>query len=438
MRYVAGLGAAVGLTAMLLAGRFGAATAIPLGRDGPRLPVTDLLAYAGIGAAALMLEVGWTRLYGMLLLRTEYVLAVILAVFLVGLALGSLGVRRYHSRRWWTILPLLAVGWVVMGLWALPWLAGWADSVQFQSLSAALFGQGLMIAVFTLPVTVAFGAWLPLLSGRYGEEHARAAAARLYGANALGAALGALVAGFVLIPAIGTQGTIIVAAMLIIACGLVWADKIRLSLGGGALLLAAIPVWHLPPVSSLLPVTQAGSHDVFFHEDAISITHVVEEKDGQRVLLADLQRMDASTAPDAVVSQHNQARLPLLLHPAPHKILFLGMGTGISATASLPFPALQRTAVELSQGAIIAADTLFAPVNQDVTQQMRVVHDDARHYLLRTREKYDVIIGDLFHPDLVGRSNLLSVQQFAGWPIVWRKAAFMCNGWRSISSTWNH
>jgi spermidine synthase len=413
VQYVAALGGMVGLTALLMARRFAAPPAMPVGAAAPRLPWRDLLAYAGIGAAALMLEVGWTRLYGMLLLRTEYVLAVILAVFLVGLALGSLAVRRYHSRHWWTILPLVAVAWVVMGLWALPWLARWADTVQFHSLTAALFAQGLMIAVFTLPVTLTFGAWLPLLSGRYGAEHSRAAAARLYGANALGAALGAMMAGFVLIPAIGTQGTIIVAAMLIIACGIVWADKIRLPVGGGALLLAALPVWHLPPVSSLLPVTQAGSRDVFFHEDAVSITHVVEEQDGQRVLLADLQRMDASTAPAAVVSQHNQARLPLLLHPAPHNILFLGMGTGISAAGSLPFPGLHRTAVELSRGAIIAADTWFSQVNRGVVRQMEVVHDDARHYLLRSREKYDVIVGDLFHPDLVGRSNLLSVQQFS-------------------------
>lgn len=411
VQYVAGLGVVVGLTAMLMAGRFGKPAAIQISANDPRIPFSDLLAYAGIGAAALMLEIGWTRLYGMLLLRTEYVLAVILAVFLVGLALGSLCARRYHSRHWWTILPLVAAAWVVMGLWALPWLAKWADTVQFQSLTAALFGQGLMIAVFTLPVTLTFGAWLPLLSGRYGDDHSRAGA-RHYGANALGAALGAMVAGFVLIPTIGTLGTIIVAAMLIIACGLLWADKIRLPVGGGALLIAALPMWHLPAVSSLLPVTQADSRDVFFYEDAISITHVVEEKDGQRVLLADLQRMDASTAPSAVVSQHNQARLPLLLHPAPHKILFLGMGTGISAAGSLPFPELRRTAVELSQGAIVAADTEFEQVNHGVTKQMHVVHDDARHYLLRTQEKYDVIIGDLFHPDLVGSSSLLSVQQF--------------------------
>ena len=53
VRYVAGLGVMVGLTAMLLAGSFGTAVAIPLGREGPRLPVSDLLAYAGIGAAGL-------------------------------------------------------------------------------------------------------------------------------------------------------------------------------------------------------------------------------------------------------------------------------------------------------------------------------------------------------------------------------------------------
>ena len=417
VRYVAGMGIIVGLTAIIVAGRYRRPASVPVGRDDPRILPRDLLAYAGVGAAALMLEVGWTRLYGMLLLRTEYVLAVILAVYLAGVALGSLGVRHYHSRHWWTILPLGAAAWVVAGLWALPWLAKWADSVQFQNLAAALAGQGLMIAAFTLPVTLMFGAWLPLLSSRYGETHSRAVAARLYGANALGAALGAILAGFVLIPGIGTAGTIIVAAMLTLVCGVVWGDKIRLPVGGTALLIAAVPVWHLPPVSSLLPVTQAGSRDVFFHEDAISITHVIEEKDGQRVLLADLQRMDASTAPSAVVSQHNQARLPLLLHPAPHKVLFLGMGTGISAAGSLPFPGLSRTAVELSQGAIAAAGTWFKEVNNDVVGKLRVIHDDARHYLLRSREKYDVISVAISKGTpmgaSVGRSNLLSVEQFA-------------------------
>jgi spermidine synthase len=102
-----------------------------------------------------------------------------------------------------------------------------------------------------------------------------------------------------------------------------------------------------------------------------------------------------------------------LLHPQPHRVLFLGLGTGISASASLPLPELERTAVELSAGAIHAAQQAFAAVNNDVTQHLRIVRDDARHFLLSDNAQYDVIIGDLFHPDLVGRSALLSRQQFA-------------------------
>jgi spermidine synthase len=129
-------------------------------------------------------------------------------------------------------------------------------------------------------------------------------------------------------------------------------------------------------------------------------------------LLEDLQRVDASSDPTAVVVQMNQARLPLLLHPEPRRVLFLGLGTGISAAGSLPFPALERSAVELSQGAINAARGEFRPVNGGITDHLRLVRDDARHFLLSDTGAYDVIIGDLFHPDLVGRSSLLSRQQF--------------------------
>jgi len=93
------------------------------------------------------------------------------------------------------------------------------------------------------------------------------------------------------------------------------------------------------------------------------------------------------------------------------KVLFLGLGTGISVSAALDFD-VEITAVELSQGAIESADQWFRPVNRDVIDKITIVHDDARRYLIRSSERYDVIIGDLFHPDLVGRSRLLSLQQF--------------------------
>ncbi|MDR0480533.1 MAG: fused MFS/spermidine synthase [Gallionellaceae bacterium] len=371
-----------------------------------RPPWRALLVYAGIGAASLVLEVAWTRLFGMVMLRTEYVLAVILAIFLLGIGLGSLLAPRRHQGVWLVILPLAAGGFALLSLWLLPTLSAWVERTEFSSLFGALVTEGAMLALLTLPVTLTLGIWLPLLNGLMGGGM------WLYGMNSLGAATGALVAGFVLIPLIGSAATVVVAGLALLVLGLSWTKRRVAWLSVPVFLALAWPVWHFPQVSALLPKAQAGSQNLYLYEDAVTMTHVVEQADGQRVLLTDLQRMDASSEPTAVFVQANQARLPLLLHPQPRTILFIGLGTGISASGSLPFPGLQRDAVELSQGAINAAANQFAVVNQGAMTQTRVMRDDARHFLSATQNKYDVIVGDVFHPDLAGLSSLLSVQQF--------------------------
>lgn len=404
----AGIGLLIASSGMFLSMRMSGedgGTAIP---PWPRPPALDLLAYAGIGAAALMLEVVWTRIYGMVLLRTEYVLAVLLAVFLLGIGIGSLLARRLHGRMTLTVLPILAATAAALSLYLLPAISQWANGHMFASLTTAMLSEGGIIALCTLPATIAFGAWLPLLARHFDE--AGEGGGWWYGANSAGAALGALLSGFVLIPWLGSAGTLAVAAVLLLVCGMRWAQ----SYGWIALplLLALLwPVHQLPEASRLLPAL-TDTHDLYRHEDAVSLTHVVAREDGQRLLLSDLQRMDASSDPTAVAVQKNQARLPLLLHPHPRSMLFLGLGTGITSAGSLPQPNLQRTAVELSQGAIIAAREWFAPVNDHAPAVMHVVRDDARRFLRLDTHHYDVIIGDLFHPDMAGRANLLSLQQF--------------------------
>ncbi|HHI92572.1 MAG TPA: spermine synthase [Gammaproteobacteria bacterium] len=378
-----------------------------------RPPTKWLLIYAGIGAGALLLEIGWARLFGMVMLRTEYVLAIILAVFLLGIGFGSLLARLLVSKRWFSVLPVVACGFALLSLWWLPTLSAWIEQAHFSSLFAALWLQGSAIIMLTLPVTLVLGAWLPLLAERVGNRYQ--SGMWLYGANSLGAALGTLLAGFVFIPSIGSSSTVALGAMLLLILGLVlaqgWASRpawaLVIVMG-----LLSMTVADMPPVSRLLPQAYAQAKTLSLHEDAISITHVVAGPDGQRQLLADMRRMDASSEPTAVEAQKNQARLPLLLHAEPQRVLFLGLGTGISASASLAFPGLQRTAVELSLGAINAAQKEFRPVNGSITDYLKIVRDDARHFLLSDSEHYDVIVGDLFHPDLVGRSALLSRQQF--------------------------
>lgn len=409
LQAVAAVGLLVAVTAWFGSQRQAAQPAV--GDPQERPPLAWLLVYAGIGAAALLLEIAWTRLFGMVLLRTEYVMAVILAVFLVGVGLGSLLGRHLRRELWFLVLPLVACLFALLSRWQLPNLAAWVEQTRFDSLLDALLWQGGAIAALTLPVTLMLGAWLPLLTRRLGGEHHYGA--WLYGANSLGAALGTLLAGFLLLPLLGSSASIVLGGLLLLAFGLYWVDSRRAWLALPVMVLLGVPLWSMPAVSVLMPATYGDAETLFAHEDAIAITHVVERADGQRQLLADLRRMDASSESTAVTVQKNQARLPLLLHPAPHSVLFLGLGTGISAAGSLPFPALERSAVELSQGAIVAARDYFTPVNGDIARRIQVVRDDARHFLLGSRDRYDVIVGDLFHPDLVGRSALLSRQQFA-------------------------
>ncbi len=373
----------------------------------PRPHWFALLAYGGIGAASLMLEIAWTRLFGMVMLRTEYVLAIILAVFLAGIGIGSLIAPRQHKKGWFMALPIAAGAFSLLSLWLLPMLSAWIERTTFGTLFSAMLLQGLALMLLTLPVTLALGAWLPLLNARL-----NGGGMWLYGANSLGGALGAVMAGLILIPSVGSAGTIVAAALMLAIVGLSWAESRAAWIAVPLLAAAAWPVTSLPQVSALQPQAQAGSRNLSLYEDAVSMTHVVEQRDGQRLLLTDLQRMDASTEPTAVFVQANQARLPLLLQGQPRSVLFLGLGTGISVSGSLPFPDLKRSAVELSQGAITASTTWFEPANHGAMGETRLVRDDARRFLSATPEKYDVIIGDVFHPDLAGVSSLLSLQQF--------------------------
>lgn len=375
-----------------------------------RPPLAALLIYAGIGAGSIMLEVGWVRLYGMIMLRTEYVLGVILAVFLLGIALGSMLLPRVHKYWLSVLLPFVAGGGVLLSLWLLPVASAWVEQSQFQSFFGAMYSQALMVGLFTLPVTLALGAWLPLLADRY--DSSEASGVWLYGANCLGGGAGAVVACLVFIPLFGSVAMVAIAGLAITALGLILVKTRWPWLIFAAMFLLAWPQRNMPPVHDLLPKIEANSQDLYLYEDAISLTHVVRHKDGQRILLSDLQRMDASTDPGAVEIQMDQARLALLLHGAPRSVLFLGLGTGISLAGSKPFPDLDRTAVELSQGSILAAKNWFAPVNGNIVDQTQIQRDDARHFLSTTQRSYDVIIGDLFHPDLAGMGSLLSVQQF--------------------------
>jgi spermidine synthase len=140
---------------------------------------------------------------------------------------------------------------------------------------------------------------------------------------------------------------------------------------------------------------------------------VVERADlGRAMFLDNLYLLGSSkAAPD----MERQAHLPLLLHPSPRRVGFIGLGTGITAAGALRHEAVESiTIVELSALVADAAARHFSAYNQGICShpKARVHVEDAGPYLAAARERFDVIIGDLFTPWRPGEARLCSLEQF--------------------------
>ncbi len=106
--------------------------------------------------------------------------------------------------------------------------------------------------------------------------------------------------------------------------------------------------------------------------------------------------------------------IPLLTHPAPREIFFLGMGTGISAGAGLFAEPERITVCELLPDVVTFARDWFAPYVNGLFSDPRVtIHpEDGRQCLTRSRATYDMIIADLFTPWRTGVGNVYTVEHY--------------------------
>ena len=171
------------------------------------------MAIAVSGLTALGAEVVWTRLLSLLLGGTVYTFSIVLAIFLLGLGIGSaVGSFMARSARPWLALgfcQLLLTGAVAWAGFAL------ADSLPFWPLNPGIsispwftFQTDLAICLWTvLPAAILWGASFPVAlaaAAEPGQDPGRLVAG-IYAANTVGAIVGSLAFSLVLIPTIGTQ-----------------------------------------------------------------------------------------------------------------------------------------------------------------------------------------------------------------------------------------
>ena len=423
----------VGLSAIALSFLLGLPGAEPSSGEPSSSQMTPRLRWAVAaftisGFAALGLEVVWTRLLTLEFKGYSYSFTAMLTVFLIGIALGSLTFARRadRSRDPEALLGFLqiAIGVTVIVFTAVLLLAGDARPLLFYAFGYGFTGHTLAkfltaLAVLGAP-TFLFGGQFPVVS-RLATDEARTAGRRvglLYAMNVVGSILGALVAGFALIPLAGTgpglrllAGSMVAMGVALIARRSRLPAKSRRTVVVGATLATAVSVVLTPADVSLeLHRQWLGDNEVIQHyEEGESATVMVAGlptgSGGKRILVNGSSASNSSSYGLSV--NRVQGSIPFLFERMPKKVLAICFGTGITFGTLSQFDIEKMDGVDISPEVIRAAGE-FREENYDVVSDARVrIHiDDGRNFLLKSGERYDVITMEPMPPALAGVSDM--------------------------------
>jgi spermidine synthase len=262
----------------------------------------------------------------------------------------------------------------------------------------------------------------------------------IYAANTVGAIVGALGFSMLVIPAMGTQqaqrlliALAATAAVLALASSSQQQDSMpgkslpRASKDAGTAPVAiftaivALLIWSVAPIP---PGTVGYGRSVLTYNPLPKFLYVGE---GMNASVAVSEwptgvrtfhvsgKVEASTAPMDMRLQAMLAHIPALLHPQPRSVLIVGFGAGVTAGSFLPYPDIRRIVIcEIEPLIPRVVSRYFGTQNRHVLDDSRteVVYDDARHYILTTREKFDIITSDPVHPWVKGAATLYTKEYF--------------------------
>jgi spermidine synthase len=406
---------------------------IQVERDTPGILLLYLLSFSS-GFLALALQVLWTRMFSQVLQNTVYTFSMILIVFLIALSAGA-ALASILTRTRLAPVPVLVVLLTLTGIgcsttpalfhhltnglerlvfhepesWALYLLA------LFGATSSTIFVPGLLLgSIFPYLLKLAEG-----MKGKPGPVMGR-----ILSINTLGAILGALCAGFLMLGHLGLWNSLKVIYQLYlllvfltaILAGTGVKRHLAWAVGGLALLL------HFFTPGDRYPLVYLGTEGkqklVAVFEGSHSITSVVKVKNpGEEdylSLVLNNKYILGGTKPAFVANQRALTIVPLNLHPNARSLFYLGMGTGITADTALHYGVDKVAVSELVPEVVLAARVYLADHVGRLFSDPRasVVIEDGRNYLLGKQERYDLIIGDLFLPWKIGIGNLYTVEHF--------------------------
>lgn len=389
------------------------------------------------GASALGAEVIWTRLMGMMLGSTVYVFSIILAVFLAGLAIGSVcGAFALRIMK-----PRLALGWCQMLLclgiaWTAYMITGSLPYWPINTLLSAdpwyTFQLDLVRCLCAiLPPTVLWGASFPLALAAVASpnEDSGRLMGGVYAANTFGAIVGALGVSLVLTPWIGTQQSqrvlLVLSAVSALFLLVPYARQHRSSPVAVCLavllIVAGLLSWTIKPIPGEV-IAYGRQSAMMIGQTAIVYTaegrnsSVAISRWGDGAFGIDVNgHVEATTELDDMRIQRMVSHLPALLLPRPRSVLGIRFGAGVSAGTFTTYPSIEKiTVCEIEPIIPPISKKYFSRQDYSVmsSPRARIVYDDARHYLLTTRDTFDVIASDRLDVFVKGTAALYSREYF--------------------------
>jgi spermidine synthase len=367
-----------------------------------------LLLLAATGCLGIGYEVLVVRVLSQITENTVYTFAMLLAIYLVGTALGAAAWQRWGSRRaaalaheglLWALAGACLFGVIALGF--APQIKDLIVHALGASLSSALLGEAALAALVFLPATCVMGALFSQLCQAalaHGASFGQALAA-----NTLGAAFAPPLFGVVLLPSLGAK-----VALIAVVGGYLLLSLSSSSRAPGGLLAAvtALVAFVTPPLT--LVDIPTGGRLVRHLEGSAAAVSVIEDAQGVSRLHINNRQQEGSS--HSRVADARQALLPLLLHATPRRALFLGLGTGVTASSAAEDAQLHVDVVELLPEVIDASQHFTASFA--VEGRMRTFAADARRYVRTSTERYDLVVADNFHPARSGSGALYSVEHF--------------------------
>ena len=398
-----------------------------------------LLAFGFSGWCALTYQVAWNRILSLLLGSSIYAFSLILTTFILGLALGTVVFSRWVNT---FKNPLVVFGFLQVGIGVsalmmiplfenIPFINRWVYqnwSMEFTTIQWSVF---LVMFCFLFVPTFFMGGQFPVVVRLVVRklDTLGHSIGKVYASNTVGTIIGSFLAGFVLIPWIGVQDTILVAVGLNLLVGtalLIFSAD--LSLNSKIYVLPAILVvcflygrsmepWDKSVISSGsympyrigdLSEAEKKANKILFFKEGTHTTVTTELSVSGNIFLRVNGKTDASLAMD-MRTQLLSGYLPMFLHENPESVLVIGQGSGITLGAVEQFPIKSVDLVEISS-AVIEGSRYFDPFNHNALSddRLKIILADGRNHVALADRKYDVIISEPSNPWISGVGALFT------------------------------